>query len=255
MLRLSEVQSNWLQTATPDEVQAFLAKGPAHTVSMMCIKEQTLYQAPAIRGLPVAFDRTGIKGAMTVAEETLAKLREQSPNLPVLDEVALGIDDTSERLMDDLENVMGRIETIFHLGTMLAQGIDELPGELRDWVTEGEAERALVDLDKQLPGLRKRLKAWRKEAKENGERFDDDMLCEAVMGYFYETGRLGFLVQARVSVVRPDGSMLQGNYRERWFYGETFEQAVVQSAGWCQTWRHSDDIAMAAHAATKTGVQ
>jgi hypothetical protein len=118
-----------------------------------------------------------------------------------------------------------RIEKILHIGAM-AGDCNAVASDMEDAIHDGEFEEDEELLSEQLP--------WLSEAMGDAPAF-------ATLAF--ENGHLGFLIKAAQPVIDPEDVHSDGKgyrvrwncYRTRWFYGETFAEAVADAESWAST--------------------
>lgn len=239
LTKLNRRQHAWLQTATPEQRKAFAAKGPAEVAELINITTHTPYFMAGLRGL--LFDNRQFDQAEDAgkhAETELAYLQADT-TLPVLDEVALGIDGRNATLNDQLEQATVRAEHILHLGTMLTQP-DDMPDALIEFIDDLDSYIAKA-LATDMPWLPEMLTRWEGEdGVMDAEEHDDFNTL------VYRHACYGYLVQYATPAMKPlrssngewrGASYSWGYYSTAWFYGETLEETTTKAVAWAESLR------------------
>jgi len=242
LTKLNHRQQTWLQYATPEQRKAFAAKGPAEVAELINITTGTTYFMAGLRGL--LFDKRKFEKAEDAgkhAETELAYLQADT-TLPVLDEVALGIDSRNATLNDQLEQATIRAKQILHLGAMLTQA-DSMPEPLGDFIDDLDIHIAKA-LATDMPWLPEMLARWEREdsVTDEEEREDFNTLV-------YRHACYGYLVEYATPVMKPmrssngewcGASFSWGHYHTQWFYGETLEETVGKALSWAESLRQQE---------------
>lgn len=241
---LSKKQSDWLESlkSQPDYmkfVHAFMAKGPAGVAQRMDINTHETFFMAQVRGIYVSDEQFKKYGdAEAAAEARLAELHAMT-DLPVLDEVALGIDDSNYRISCDSWDYSLHTTQIFHLGAQAgSDGPSGIPDELADLLHDFGAKKPPAAA-KDMPGFAKMLKEC---IKDFGRR---DGLAEAINEYLQRNGTYGFLVKFQVPVkdYNEKGDSASYSWGHCWqetFYGETFQEAYEKAKLWADTMQEKD---------------
>lgn len=242
LTKLNRRQHAWLQTATPEQRKAFAAKGPAEVAELINLTTYTPYYMAGLRGLLFdnrQFDKAEDAGKH--AETELAYLQADT-TLPVLDEVALGIDGGNATLNDQLEQATIRAEQILHLGAMLTQS-DDMPDALIEFIDDLDSHIAKA-LATDMPWLQEMLTRWDSVDGVTDEEARDDFNTMA-----YRHACYGYLVQYATPVMKPrrcsngewsGASFSWGCYSTAWFYGETLEETVTKALAWAEGLRQQE---------------
>lgn len=242
LTKLNRRQHAWLQTATPEQRKAFAAKGPAEVAELINITTHTPYFMAGLRGLLFdnrQFDKAEDAGKH--AETELAYLQADT-SLPVLDEVALGIDGRNATLNDQLEQATIRAEHILHLGAMLTQS-DDMPDALIEFIDDLDKHIAKA-LATDMPWLPEMLTRWESEDGVTDEEERDDFNT-----LVYRHACYGYLVKYATPVMKPrrcsngewsGASFSWGYYNTAWFYGETLEETVTKALNWAESLRQQE---------------
>lgn len=242
LTKLNRRQHTWLQNATPEQRKAFAAKGPAEVAELINITTHTTYFMAGLRGL--LFDKRQFDKAEDAgkhAETELAYLQADT-TLPVLDEVALGIDSRNATLNDQLEQATIRAEQILHLGTMLTQA-DDMPDALIDFINDLD-NHIVKALATDMPWLPEMLARW-----ENGDGVTDEEARDDFNTQVYHHACYGYLVEYATPVMTPrrcsngewSGTSFSWSYYSRaWFYGETLEETVAKALAWAEHLRQQE---------------
>lgn len=213
MYRLTKRQRAFLLDATTPQKNAFLSKGPAEAGSFFNINTGSSIFRPAVRGVLVSHETfADAEAAGKVADEKLAEYL--ASERAELDEIALGISDHNRHTFEACDQATVRVDKVFHLGAMLSQGEDSLPDELEEFLEEladgDHPYLELIDLNTLTGGK-----------------------SEDVVQAIYDESVFGFLVQAATPVREKGESHYSwGCYATRWFYGETFEEAIALATKW-----------------------
>jgi len=213
MYKLNPRQLEWTKTAKPEEIEAFMAKGPGEFVRTMNRKTFKSQFAPVVRGIFIGNERYDeAEDAKKAYEANLSNLAGKS--LPVLDEVALGIDGANMLFIDRCEDLDVNIDQIYHLGSKLRL---DLPCGFCDAIEEMSSST----LQKLFPGA---------PDEEDGE-FHEGVFDHAVN----TNGQAGFMLRATIRT---------GSCRKTadWFYGETFQEAFDKSAEWAKEYREKRTV-------------
>ena len=127
-------------------------------------------------------------------------------------------------ILDRCEQATMRIGGVLHIGGMIADG--GASSALEDFVNDAFDSYVQSELAEQLPWLK---------------RFDMPTVEDFTMGAV-DNRTLGFLVKGErpvidVKDVSADGNGFRcswGCYQSRWFYGETFADAVLLAEKWAK---------------------
>jgi hypothetical protein len=204
-----------------------MAKGPVEVGQTLNRKDGKLRFIPAIRGILVGDPLDNYADAIREAESAWAQIK-ADPGIEPVDEAALGIADTNLRLMEALDEASVALLAILHLGAICAAGDRETEGS-ETFCRDLDANQVKT-LDKDLPFLKKALKAFEKDE-------DEEALTASIRDQALDEGTLGFLVQVAHPVMNyaPDGesaSFSWGLCCTAWVYGETLAEASAKAIAW-----------------------
>lgn len=228
--QLNKRQRAWLDTSTSDDRAVFMAKGPAHVPSLINTTTMEPVYRPAVRGIIIEGGEIDVfptyQEALTSAEAFLEKRRAEAAKLPLLDERALGIDDTYRSLGERIRDASVSIEWAIPLFCL--HDADLLPDHLKDFLEYiGES-----DLKRLEPHLPKMVAAYHAEDEEDEVR---DALIEDVRW----NGSDGVILQASQPTYENLGSgTMSASYGVQSlaaFYGNSFEDACEQAITWGAT--------------------
>jgi hypothetical protein len=129
----------------------------------------------------------------------------------------------NKALNERLEAATARVEGLLHIGSMMTD-FDALPDALSEMLGDQDDK----ELKRLFPGIPDSLL----------EDFNSSYMgdcCE----WLYDKGKLGFLVQFATPVMHhyEDGrhsgrGYSWGHYSTKWFYSETFEEAIELGLAW-----------------------
>ncbi len=126
-----------------------------------------------------------------------------------------------KKLYEQLEQANARIESLIHLGGMVASG-DSLPDVIDDLLQEDSET-----LENCFPDMPE----WVRH-----ELDDSNSRAAAFSEWIHQEGKLGFLVQFATPVMRKLDEHCAvcswGRYYTHWTYGETLEEATTQALAW-----------------------
>lgn len=231
--QLSDGQMNWIKSIkdSPDRMSllhAFMAKGPAEVLQLMDMKTREFSFQASVRGIRVGESTQDSQEVWTRANDRLAEL--QAMDLPVLDEVALGISDHNWRTFDRCYEATVHTETILHIGGMAGSGFDVNSDGIEGFLDRCFDKHPPAALSA-FPGLLKEMRRGKKEEGRGGALL-------AFSEYTAERSLYGFLVQVATPVFKytseDSASFSWGLCNTEWFYGETFEEAIAKGVTWAE---------------------
>lgn len=231
-IRLNVRQKVWLQAATPAQRDAWMSKGPIEigTFGDPSSNLKHTYR-PFIRGVLVGSHHEDPKAANAEAEKILAEIKARP--FEYVDEEALGIGTSHQTLMDRMDEATVAVETILHLGALVASG-DKRNDAFEDFIQDFD-EHTVKALKESLPFVGKFWEVLQKE-----DRMDDDEENAAeFLQVACDSGLLGFLVQVAHPVMEYEksgksASFSWGHYNTAWVYGESMPEVVGKAIVWAE---------------------
>lgn len=227
---------DFIRQATPSQRLGYLVKGEPQCIALQTYKNDefiTLY-APGLRGVMVAKPVDTPELAVSTAADRLAEfLMEQ---LEEVDEIALGIDTEGFDINMKMAEIGCRIEHIFHIGSMVADGT--LPEAFRDLINDLASDHAYAKRQPKgairRPAIYDELpilpEIFAQPHKARGE------LDDIFVGACHDAGSYGFIVVVSIPTYHPHangGARIDlGCRRIEHRYASTFAVACDRAAEW-----------------------
>ncbi|WP_072281652.1 hypothetical protein [Rappaport israeli] len=215
---LNATQRAWFKSATIEEKRAFVVKGKASYGELFNSNTRKISFCPRIRGVIFGGEYTSPNKAITAAQELLAEMKEMP--LADIDESSLGISTVNQELAASIEDQSNfSVDAIIHLATL----VNDRPA----WTNSvSEFIESAIDEGSHLYDYLashklKHVQHFHKNLVSIDE--DADELSQIII----ETGTAGWLV---------NGQYIGSGYRQiRWFYGETYEEALAEARAWAES--------------------
>lgn len=213
--QLTYNQNKWLQTASSEEIRAFISKGEVETA--LAVNSKTLEMAcvPLIRGIRVA-------GSVEEAEAYLAELRDDT--LPELDERSLNITGECLSMAESCEQLELRISNVLHLGSLaMTEGLDD------HW------DSTLLDFKEFLEEGRHKSEPSMAPFTEAISEYEFDEEVELMLDELIPSNNLlGFVLKVGTPVRSDHGTCGWHHYHSSFVYGETYEEAFSNAKVWAE---------------------
>ncbi|WP_375592141.1 hypothetical protein [Chitiniphilus eburneus] len=231
MYKLNPRQLAFVKAATQEQLGKFMCSGPVEARTLLNGETRAETYQSVVRGIVVGHEFETHDDAFQHGEGYLQALRFQFGNL-ILNERALGIDDTNLSIAEQCEEATVRVETILHLGSMVID-YDVLPEALCDLLEDLDQATADALAQDGLSWLPAALCDAEGDAAD--ESFTGD-LVEAFVDGVFRHHTFGFLVRVTQPILRRvwqgGGSYTWGFLTTRWFYGEHYEDIMALAVAW-----------------------
>lgn len=224
-INLNATQKAWFADpgTSIEEKRAFVVKGEASYGTLFKIKNEETTFCPKIRGVYFDGEYTSPDEAITAAQELLEEMKGQP--MADIDESSLGISTTNQELAASIEDQANfSVDAILHLATLVNDTpcwTDSLSDFIESAIDEGSHlyEYLANHKLKHVQHFHKNLVYAEGETDE--------------LGYLItESGTAGWLV---------NGQYIGRGYRQtRWFYAETYEEALADAREWVKS-KDSDE--------------
>lgn len=223
---LNYTQTEWLKNASKEEKIAFVIKGELKICTVFDFKNDKRKYAPFARGVSINGYFDTPEEAKQYGEKWLATQR-SNPNLPILDEEALGIATTNQDLAAQFAEKHFHLVKIIHLA---AQN-DDLCDDLEDFIEEMDVS------DAEIFPLPPKQAAYLRDMVKDDERDEIyPLLCD--------NGLHGWLVLIEQPVITdgtPDCySSSWGYTRYKWLYAESYEGVLKNAQEWSERTAQDD---------------
>ncbi len=226
-MKLTANQKKWLSSATPEQLRAFLAKGPAETEMVFDPLKNTIKYTPSLRGVRIdTEDYFTAEAAMAAAESHQHQLNIQQP-LMEIDEFELNISNNHLSLFEAFEESSLRTESLIHIATILSAGPDCLPGSFTEFLDELD-DHTVKSISPTLPFIGEIERVLTSDSHEEAAAF------------FFELAlsheKLGYLAKIATPIRNHSSngvtSLSWGHYMTTWVYAETLEELASEAGRW-----------------------
>jgi hypothetical protein len=216
----------FLRTATAGQKAWYMAQGEPQCLTGCILDDKGLKTVlyPGLRDIVVGQATSTEKEAVAKASEVLDELKADAGIFEPFDEAAYGVDDEAIDLAAAFDEASVRLERIAHIGTMREGSPSDVLKELVEDMDVDHPVSAMHDLPHVV-----RIKL-------SDEDMDDEALMDDFLMGCHDAGAMGFLVEASVPEMRPNGpssfSVHYGSRRTDVFYASTFAQACRKALEW-----------------------
>ena len=219
-MNLNYTQKEWLKSATKEEKIAFAMKGTLEISTAINLETSKQKFAPFARGIVIGGYFDTPEEAKQYGEKWLAEQR-NNPNLPILDEAALGITTTNQEWAEQFADKHFHVCKIIHLA---AQN-DNLCWDLEEFIEEMDVSHAEIF---PLPP---------QQATYLRDMINDDERDE-IYPLLCDNGLYGWLVLIEQPVITsgtPECYSASWGYSYyKWLYAESYEAALEKAQEWSE---------------------